>query len=167
MSVRPVVRWPNPILSAKTVQIAALDDNLRSLLQDLVDTMTSQRALGLAAPQIGVPLAVCVINVGFAIPGHEPLILVNPNITWASAAIEKSSEGCLSAPGLYLEIPRSEQIKFQTRDANWNLIEAEAKGFMAKAIQHGVDHLNGKMFWDRLSLLKRDMVVRKLAKARR
>lgn len=166
MAVKEVLKWPNPLLTAAGAAVETLDKSIKTLLQDLADTLRHHGAMGLAAPQIGVGAAVCVVNSGFALPGVAPVFLVNPKIIWRSPAIEDSSEGCLSAPGLYLRILRSDKIKVQCRDAAWQEIELEASGYLAKIIQHEVDHLDGKMMWDRLSALRRDMILRKLAKGR-
>jgi len=161
MAVRPVRIYGDPVLRQKAVEVVDFDAALRDLVADLRDTMAAYRGVGLAANQVGVLLRVLVVDVPLEDERHERWSLVNPVITSRSGS-ESGEEGCLSIPGIYEEVTRSRHIAVTARDENGQPLNLEAEGYLARAIQHEVDHLDGVLFVDRLSILKRQFLRRSL-----
>jgi peptide deformylase len=163
MAVRPVRMYGDPVLRVRAVEVNGFDESLRSLITDLVETMHAYRGVGLAANQVGVAQRVLVIEV----PGDEEgapshrYAMVNPVVLERSGS-EVAEEGCLSIPGIYDDVTRSLRVKVEFSDAHGNRGVLEAEGYLARAIQHEVDHLDGVLFVDRLSPLKRQFLRRKL-----
>ena len=146
--ILPIHTDPNPILHHITEQVTVFDDELRQLISDMRETMKNARGVGIAAPQVGKSIALCVIEQRDEDPEYDiPLIvLVNPRITWKSTRKVKMEEGCLSMPGLEGPVQRPDRIRVKAKDENGNPIELEADGYLARVIQHEVDHLNGILF---------------------
>ncbi|MDA8050478.1 MAG: peptide deformylase [Rhodospirillales bacterium] len=165
--IRPIVLAPAPILKAKTRRVGQADIAVvQALLPDMFVTMYHAPGIGLAAPQVGVGLAVTVIDL---MPDEKPapLALINPEIIVASPELAIREEGCLSLPGQYAEVMRPARVTVGYHDATGEYRTIEAEGLLAACLQHEIDHLNGVLFIDRLSPLKRNIILRRLAKERR
>jgi peptide deformylase len=166
MAVRPLVTLPDPLLRQTSEPIGEITDEIRALAGDMLETMYGAPGIGLAAIQIGAPKRLVVIDL--AKPPEEersPIVLVNPEITWTSEEKRTYEEGCLSIPEYYEEVERPDRIKYRYRTLDGETVEAEAEGVMATCLQHEIDHLNGVLFIDYLSKLKRDRVIKKFQKA--
>jgi peptide deformylase len=163
MAVLPILVAPDARLRGRAAEVADAS-SVAALLDDMVETMRAARGVGLAAPQIGVDLRLIVVDPGGEAP---PLRMVNPEIVWASDEVEDGREGCLSIPGQSAQLARPGRVRVRWREADGAEREAEADGRLARALQHEIDHLDGRLYVDRLSALKRDMILRKLAKSRR
>jgi len=166
MALLPILEFPDPRLRtvARPVDPAAIDDAFRRLVDDMFETMYAAPGIGLAASQVDVHQRFMVIDVSES--KSEPLVFVNPRIV-AQEGVQTCQEGCLSVPGIYADVKRAEKITVQALDRDGQPWEIAADGLLAVCIQHEMDHLDGKLFVDYLSPLKRDMVKRKLAKQRR
>jgi len=161
MSIRPVRVYGDPVLRQRAVEVTAFDDELQRLVADLHDTMQAYRGVGLAANQVGVPQRVAVVDVPIDDVSHATYTLVNPVIVSRSGS-ESGEEGCLSIPGIYEDVSRSFTIRVHALDAQGAPLELDAEGYLARAIQHEIDHLDGVLFVDRLSPLKRQFLRRSL-----
>ena len=165
MALLPILTYPDPRLHTVAKPVQAVDARIRALVADMLETMYDANGIGLAATQVDVHERVVVIDTSEE--RNQPLVLINPEITWASAEKQVGDEGCLSVPGIYDGVERSSSIRVQALDGEGKAREIEAEGLLAVCIQHEMDHLLGKLFVDYLSPLKREMVRKKLAKARR
>ena len=165
MPLRPVLQFPDRRLREVSKPIEAVTDEIRALAQDMLDVMYDEPGIGLAAPQLGVPLRLVVIDVGWTEEGTEksPRILVNPEIVEAEGKITWN-EGCLSVPDFQADVERAERVRLRARDLEGNALEIEASGLEAVCFQHEIDHLDGVLFIDRISRLKRSIYVRKRMK---
>lgn len=160
----PILMPPHPSLRAKTRKVAAGElERVRALLPDMFATMYAAPGIGLAAPQIGVGLRFAVIDL---MPNEAPapLVLVNPEVIRVSEDWAVREEGCLSLPGQYADVTRPARVAVRYQDADGATREVEAEGLLAACLQHEIDHLDGVLFVDHLSALKRNMLMRKLAK---
>jgi peptide deformylase len=157
MSVRPVRIFGDPALRERAREIANVDDTVRALIADMYETMDAYRGVGLAANQIGVLQRVLVVDVPLDEERRARLALVNPVLDRRSGT-ENGEEGCLSIPGIYDDVRRSRQVRVRALDERGTPVEFVAEGYLARAIQHEVDHLDGVLFIDRLSLLKRQFL---------
>ncbi|HWA80994.1 MAG TPA: peptide deformylase [Acetobacteraceae bacterium] len=165
--ILPIVIAPARILKTKTRRVGPADaETVRALLPRMFATMYRAPGIGLAAPQVGVDLAVTVIDL---MPDDKPapLVLINPEIIGTSTELATREEGCLSLPGQYAEVSRPARVKVRYEDPAGARHEMEAEGLLAACLQHEIDHLNGVLFIDHLSALKRNMILRRLAKERR
>ena len=167
MTIRPILIAPDKRLKLRSNPVETVDDEIRALLDDLLETMYGDYGLGLAAIQIGVPKRVIVIDVHALDDPPAPLKLVNPEIVWFSPERIVYEEGCLSFPKYFAYIERAAEVRVRYLDETGDEQESEAKETLAICLQHEVDHLDGKLFVDHLSLVKRGIILRKLAKARR
>ena len=170
MALRPILVIPDTKLRQTAEPVAAVDDAVRRLADDMLETMYKAPGIGLAAPQIGVMRRVVVLDVAKrASEGAEPapMVFVNPEITWASAERSTYEEGCLSIPDYYEEVERPAVVRVAYLDRDGAPAEVEAEGILAVCLQHEIDHLNGVLFIDHISRLKRSRVVRKFEKAAR
>jgi peptide deformylase len=164
MSVLPILTYPDPILKRASKPVQGPLDSLRSLVEDMVETMYAAPGVGLAAPQVGHALRLIVADVSNHQEGTDLITLVNPEILWADGEI-LWEEGCLSVPDLVVEIPRSERLRVGGYDLSGNRVEIEAEGLLAIAFQHELDHLEGRLIVDRVSSLKRELYRRKRVRA--
>ncbi len=164
MTIRHILHFPDPKLHRKSQAVATVDDEIRQLVDDMLETMYDAPGIGLAAPQVAVFKRVMVVDV--TEDNSEPLVFINPEIIESSGQ-EKMEEGCLSVPEVYELVERAEQITVRALDREGKPFEMKADGLKAVCIQHEVDHLNGKLFVDYLSSLKRTRIRKKLEKARR
>lgn len=163
MPVRPIVLYPDPILRRPCPEVTDFGSGLSDLVADLADTMYAAPGVGLAAPQIGVTARVAVVNVTPAAPGSTLHVLVNPRLTERDG-LDSDSEGCLSIPGLTEKVDRPRRVKVAAQDLGGRPFEVEAEGFLARAICHEIDHLDGVLFIDRLAGLRKQLAVRRLKK---
>lgn len=167
MPARPLVILPDSKLRLVSQPVERVTDEIRTLAADMLATMYEAPGIGLAAIQIGVPQRVVVIDLGKTEEDRNPVVMINPEIAWASEEKKVYEEGCLSIPEYYEEVERPERVKVRYGDLDGNIVETEAEGVMAVCTQHEIDHLNGVLFIDHLSRLKRERVTKKFAKAAR
>lgn len=161
MAVRPVRIYGDPVLRVKAANVTAFDDSLRSLIADLFDTMKAYRGVGLAAPQVGVAQRVFVVDLPLDESHRDQFAVVNPVLDQREGK-DTAEEGCLSMPGIYEDVVRSETLRLRAYDANGQPFERRVEGYLARALQHEADHLDGVLFSDRLSPLKRQFLRRDL-----
>lgn len=168
MAKLKVYEYPHPVLKQKAEKVAKVDDKIRSFLDDMLETMYDSAGVGLAAPQVGVSKRIVVIDVAHPDEGEErnPIYLVNPEIIWHSDEESCQYEGCLSVPDQSAEVSRYKQVRVQYLDYNGKEAEIMAEGLLAIALQHEIDHLDGILYIDRISRLKRQMLLKKLQKMR-
>ncbi|MBT3627806.1 MAG: peptide deformylase [Rhodospirillaceae bacterium] len=167
MTIRPILIAPDKRLKLRSNPVGEVDGEIRTLLGDMLETMYADDGLGLAAIQVGVPKRVVVIDVHGPDDPPAPIKLVNPEILWFSPERMVYEEGCLSFPEYFADVERAAEVRVRYLDENGDAQEIEAKETLAVCLQHEVDHLDGKLFVDHLSLVKRGIIMRKLAKARR
>lgn len=159
MAVLKVRRYGDPILRQKAEPVEQVTPELRTVIADMVETMYHQVGIGLAAPQIGIPLRLVLIDDG----SRGPRALINPTIVDRGGSI-RGEEGCLSIPGIFGEVERSEWVKIEAMDAEGGRINLDARGLQARVIQHELDHLDGVLFIDRLPPVARDRIKKKIQK---
>ena len=172
MAILTIIETPDPRLRTISKPVAGVDDDLRRLMDDMVETMYDAPGIGLAAIQVGVPKRVLVIDLqeeadAEGKPVRNPRCFVNPEIVWHSDDAITYNEGCLSVPEMYAEVDRPERIRATWLDYDGQPHEEEIDGLLATCLQHEMDHLEGILFIDHLSKLKRDMLLKKLDKFRR
>ena len=167
MAILSIIIAPDARLKVKSETVEHVDDGVRKLIGDLLETMRAAPGVGLSAIQVGVPKRVIVVDA--APKGEEPapLSLVNPEITWASDETVANEEGCLSFPDQYAEVTRPAAVEIRHLDEEGRERELRAEGLLAMCIQHEMDHLEGIVFVDRISAVRRDIILRRLRKARR
>jgi peptide deformylase len=164
VAVREIRLFGDPILREEAGEVAAFGDELRSLVRDMFETMYHAEGIGLAAPQIGVATRVIVVDLRREDRDDEPMALVNPRVTWTSSETAKQSEGCLSIPGLEEIVERPAKVRVEAHDPEGERIDILAEDLLARALQHEIDHLDGVLFLDRVSTLKRRMLMKKWKK---
>ncbi|HYM74088.1 MAG TPA: peptide deformylase [Stellaceae bacterium] len=167
MSLLPIITAPDPRLKIKAKPVAKVDDKVRRLMDDMLATMYGAIGIGLAAPQVGVAQRIVVVDVAREGEKANPILMANPEILWRSEDALVANEGCLSLPEHYADVERAAEIKLRYIDRENEIREMTAKGLLATCIQHEIDHLDGVLFVDHISALKRGMILRKLAKAKR
>lgn len=167
MTKREILIEPDPILRKKSDPLEKVDDELRKLLDDMIETMYEAPGIGLAAVQIGILKRLIVIDTSKKDEKKNPIFLINPEITYKSTNTSLYEEGCLSLPGHFAEIERPAECHLNYIDYFGKEKKLEAKGLLATCIQHEVDHLNGILFIDYLSKLKKDMIIKKLKKQKK
>jgi peptide deformylase len=175
MSLLPIIEIPDPVLRAKSAPVESITEDVSRLIKDMFDTMYAAPGIGIAAIQVAVPRRLLVIDLQEpeegapedAEPVRRPHVFINPEILHSSDARKTYNEGCLSIPDQYAEVERPDIVRARWIDENGKTQEREFDGLMSVCLQHEVDHLNGVLFIDHLSRLKRDMVVKKVLKARK
>jgi len=167
MTIRTILTAPDPRLKAVSKDVETVDSAIRTLVDDMADSMYAADGIGLAAVQIGVALRVLVIDLDQKEGKKNPVAYINPKIVWASDELATFEEGCLSVPEIWDDVERPARIKaeYLDRDGKKQLLEAD--GLLATCLQHEMDHLNGVLFIDHLSRLKRSMAIKKLTKAKK
>jgi peptide deformylase len=165
MAVRPIVMLPDKRLRLVSEPVARNDAHVSKLVADMFETMYDAPGVGLAAIQVGVPKRVVTIDATRGEEEKHPIALINPEIVWASEEKVGHEEGCLSIPDFLDEVERPARVKVRFLDLDGNAHEFEADGLLARVVQHEIDHINGVLFIDHLSKLKRDRVVKKFSKA--
>jgi len=164
MALKEILTEPNKILRKKSLPVKKVDKNIKKLMDDMLDTMYHASGIGLAAIQVGVPKRIIVIDLLKEDKSKNPMYFVNPEIIWSSKDNLTYEEGCLSVPGQFAEIDRPDKCHIKYLDYNGNKKELKAEGLLATCIQHEIDHLEGVLFIDYLSKLKKSMIVKKLGK---
>jgi peptide deformylase len=175
MAILRIFETPDPVLRQISTPVETVDDELRVLISDMFETMYDAPGIGLAAVQVGVPKRLLVMDLqepeepdNPESPAvKEPRVFINPEVIWASETTVPYTEGCLSVPDQYAEVLRPDHIRARWLDENGTAHEEDLDGLLAVCLQHEMDHLEGVLFIDHLSKLKRDMVLKKLAKARK
>jgi len=167
MAIRSIITAPDSRLKVKSAAVGEIDDRVRQLIDDMFETMYAAPGIGLSAVQIGVPERVIVIDVAREDDPVGPLALVNPEILWSAKETMSHEEGCLSLPDQFAEIDRATTIKVRYLDRQGDIRTHKVDGIHAACLQHEIDHLSGKLFVDYLSSVKRNIILRKLAKVRR
>lgn len=167
MAIRDILTVPDPLLKQVSKPVQTVDDDLRALMDDMLETMYDAPGIGLAAIQIGVPKRVIVMDISprEGEGEREPRYFVNPEILWRSEETQPYEEGCLSVPEIYDEVERPARVKLRYLNYQGEKIEEDAEGVFAVCIQHEMDHLDGVLFIDHLSRLKRERAVNKVKKA--
>ena len=164
MAIRKILTEPDPFLRQKSENVEVVNDEIRTLMDDMLQTMYDAPGIGLAAIQIGIPKRVIVIDISKEDNKKNPLHLINPKITFTSKNTSVYEEGCLSLPGHFAEIERPSECHLNYIDYEGKQKKLRANGLLATCIQHEVDHLNGVLFIDYLSKIKKDMIIKKLIK---
>ena len=167
MTIRKILTEPNPFLRQKSKKVDLVDDSIRSLMDDMLETMYAAPGIGLAAIQIGVPKRVIVIDLSKKDEKKNPMYFVNPEILIKSENDATYEEGCLSVPNQFAEINRPDKCKVKYIDYDGKEKVLEAEGLLATCIQHEMDHLEGILFIDYLSKLKKSMIIKKLSKQKK
>jgi len=172
MTVLTILEVPDPGLRAVASPVSEVDDSIRATLADMFETMYAARGIGPAAIQVGIEKRLVVIDLQEpeeegGEPVRKPVAFVNPELLWVSDELAVYNEGCLSIPEQYAEVARPARCRVKWLDGDGKPHEQEMDGLMATCIQHEIDHLNGVLFTDHISRLKRDMIMKKLAKARK
>lgn len=163
MSVLEIRQYPDPVLKRKCKTVTEITPELYTLVNDMVETMYDAPGVGLAAPQVGVPIRLTVIDVSTEEQKQPLIVLINPEIVEYEGEVEEE-EGCLSVKGYYAEVKRYERVKVRAIDLKGKPVEIDGEGFLSRALQHELDHLDGIVFINRLSPLKRELFKRRLKK---
>jgi peptide deformylase len=167
MAIRPIIIAPDPVLKAKAKPVENIDGGIVRLMDDMLETMYRAPGIGLAAPQIGILQRVIVVDVADKDEKPQPFAMANPEILWKSDETSVHNEGCLSLPDHYADVTRPKQVRLRYIDRDGEVRELDADNLLATCVQHEIDHLNGVLFIDHISLLKRNMILRKLQKAKK
>jgi peptide deformylase len=166
MTIRPIILIPDPRLKTPSEPVTEITDDIRALAADMLDTMYDAPGIGLAAVQIGVMKRLIVVDVAGKDEPKNPMVLINPEVVGSSdEEFSLHEEGCLSIPDYYEEVERPAKVRVRYMDLDGKMQEVEAEGLLATCLQHEIDHVNGILFLDHLSKLKRDRVMKKFAKA--
>ncbi|MCC6947443.1 MAG: peptide deformylase [Bradyrhizobiaceae bacterium] len=165
MAIRPIIVLPDKLLRVVSEPVARIDDGIRTLVADMFETMYDAPGVGLAAVQVGVPKRVVTIDATRGEEEKKPIAMINPEIVWKSEETAAQEEGCLSIPEYLDQVIRPDRVKVRFLDVDGKEHEIDADGLLARVVQHEVDHINGVLFIDHLSKLKRDRVVKKFTKA--
>ncbi|RFC62535.1 peptide deformylase [Fulvimarina endophytica] len=165
MTIKPLIILPDPVLRQVSEPIVRVDDALKRFADDMLETMYDAPGIGLAAIQVGEPLRMLTIDISKEEEAREPRVYLNPEIVSSSADLSTYEEGCLSIPDYFAEVERPASVTVRYLGLDGEMHEEEADGILATCLQHEVDHLNGVLFIDYLSKLKRDMVIKKFTKA--
>lgn len=166
MANLPILEVPDPRLTRRSAPVERIDAGLLRLLDDMLETMYAAPGIGLAAPQVGVLRRAFVADLGEE-GRPDPLFVINPEILWRSASTTTMEEGCLSLPGQFGEVARADRVRVRFLDRAGAVQEIEGDGLLARCLQHEIDHLDGVLFTDHLSALRRTLILRRLAKTRR
>ena len=166
MAILSILVAPDPRLKRKAQRVARVDDAIRKLMDDMLETMYAAPGVGLAAPQVGVTKRVLVVDIGKG-EARKPLLMANPEIVSASEELATYEEGCLSFPEQFAEVERPVKVRIRYIDHENEIREIEAEGLLATCIQHEMDHLDGVLFVDHISALKRGIILRKMKKVKR
>ena len=165
MAVREIIILPDKRLRLKSEPVKQIDAGIRKLVDDMFETMYKAPGIGLAAIQVGVAKRLITMDLSKKEDNHQPQVFINPEITWQSEQRAKYEEGCLSIPDYYEEVERPAEVKVSYLDVAGKKHEIDARGLFATCLQHEIDHINGVLFIDHLSKLKRDRVIKKFTKA--
>jgi peptide deformylase len=161
--IREIVKYPDPILQKPTQPVTEFNDELRSLVDDMFESMYAAQGIGLAAPQVGISKRLTVIDLSFKKNPEEKIILINPEVIHKEGK-QNEEEGCLSLPEIREKVSRAEKVRVRAQDAQGKWFEIDGEELLARAFQHEIDHLDGILFIFRVSALKRDLLLRKIRK---
>ena len=164
MALLPIIIAPDPRLNVKCERVDQVTDNLRRLMDDMMETMYDAPGIGLAAPQVGVTKRIIVVDISKGERDKAPYKMINPQITWYSNQLVDFEEGCLSLPEQYAQVQRPDEIHLSYLDSNGAAQKLKTSGILATCIQHEIDHLDGKLFVDHISKLRKNLILRKLKK---
>ena len=167
MTIRKILTEPNPFLRQKSQSVEKVDDSIRKVMDDMLETMYDAPGIGLAAIQIGILKRIIVLDISKDPEKKEPMYFINPEKVYTSKDQATYEEGCLSVPGQFAEIDRPDKCHIKYLDYNGDSKELKAEGLLATCIQHEIDHLEGILFIDYLSKLKRSMITKKLSKQKK
>jgi len=167
MTIREIITVPDPVLRRKSAPIERVDDELNALADDMLETMHEAPGIGLAAVQLGILRRIVVADVAGEDEERAPHVLFNPEIVWQADESNVYSEGCLSVPDHYVDVERPARCRIEYVDRSAKPAAIEPAGLLATCLQHEIDHLDGVLMIDYLSKLKRDMIIRKMSKAKR
>ena len=167
MTIRKILTEPDPFLRQKSKPVEKVDDSIREIMDDMLETMYQAPGIGLAAIQIGIPKRIIVLDISKDPEKKEPMYFINPEKVYTSEDQATYEEGCLSVPGQFAEIDRPDKCHIKYLDYNGDSKELKAEGLLATCIQHEIDHLEGILFIDYLSKLKRSMITKKLSKQKK
>jgi peptide deformylase len=165
MAVRDILIIPDKRLRQVSKPVAKVDAGVRTLVEDMFETMYAAPGIGLAAIQVGEPRRIVTMDLSKKEDEKNPQVFINPELVWTSGDKRTHEEGCLSIPDYYEEVERPAEVRVKYLDLDGKKLEIEAKGLLATCLQHEIDHLNGVLFIDHISKLKRDRVIKKFAKA--
>ncbi|MBM3225707.1 MAG: peptide deformylase [Candidatus Tectomicrobia bacterium] len=166
MAVLPICAYPEAVLRRKAELVAAIDETIQRLIDDMIQTMYDAPGIGLAAPQVGVSLRLFVVDVTSGRDASGLMTFINPEIVHMEGRIQED-EGCLSLPGVYGPTPRATQVVLRGLDRAGEMVEITGEGLLARALQHEMDHLQGTLFFNRMGPAARDLVMRKFKRAQR
>ena len=161
--VHEVVKWPEPVLARKGAAVTEFGPELKALVDEMFESMYAAQGIGLAAPQIAISQRIAVVDLSFNKENKDKIALVNPQILEMTGK-QVEEEGCLSLPDIREKVPRAMHVKVRAQDVTGQWFEVEGDELLARALQHEIDHLDGVLFIDRISRLKRELVVRKIKK---
>jgi peptide deformylase len=161
--IREIVKYPDPVLQRPAAPVSAFDNQLRTLVADMFESMYAAKGIGLAAPQIGVSQQITVIDLSFQKTPEDKIVLINPEITFREGR-QYEEEGCLSLPDIREKVSRSAKVKVRAQNEHGVWIERDGEELLSRAFQHEIDHLHGILFFSRVSALKRDLLMRKIRK---
>lgn len=167
MALLDIITAPDPRLKRKALPVENVDAEIRQLMDDMLETMYAAPGIGLAAPQVGVLKRVIVVDIDREGTGPQPMQMANPEVVWASDDDAVYEEGCLSVPEYFGEVARPAEVRIRYIDRDNEIREIAADGLLATCVQHEIDHLDGILFVDHLSALKRNMILRKLLKEKK
>ena len=162
-TIHEIVKYPDPVLAKPGEPVTVFDDNLKTLVEEMFESMYAAQGIGLAAPQIGLSQRLTVIDVSFKKNPDEKVVLINPEIIEREGE-QYEEEGCLSLPEIREKVKRAARVKVRAQNTDGEWFEIEGEELLARAFQHEIDHLDGVLFIDRLSRLKKDLIVRKIKK---
>jgi peptide deformylase len=165
MALRDIIKLPDKRLRLVSEPVKRVDEDIRRLADDMFAAMYKAPGIGLAAIQVGVPVRLITLDLSKDVQSAAPLVILNPQLLWTSEEKATHEEGCLSIPEYYEDVERPAHVKVTYLDLDWKVQEVEAQGLLATCLQHEIDHLNGVLFIDHLSKLKRDRVIKKFTKA--
>jgi peptide deformylase len=161
--LREIVKYPDPVLERPSEPVTEFDDELRKLVDDMFESMYAAKGIGLAAPQIGISRRLTVIDLSFQKNPEEKIVLINPEITFREGK-QYEEEGCLSLPEIREKVSRAAKVKVKAQDVKGEWFELNGEELLARAFQHEIDHLDGVLFFRRVSALKRDLILRRIRK---
>jgi peptide deformylase len=167
MAVLSIIKAPDPILKKRCAPVEVVDDEIRTLMDDMLETMYVAPGVGLAAPQVSVHKRVIVVDTSRGDTDRSPIRMADPEIIESSEDVAVYDEGCLSFPDQYAEVERPAKVRVRYLDYDNKVQEIEAEGLLSTCIQHEMDHLDGKLFVDHISMLKRNMILRKMSKLKK
>ncbi|MGO9398833.1 MAG: peptide deformylase [Xanthobacteraceae bacterium] len=165
MAIRDIIKLPDKRLRLKSEPVQKIDAGIKKLVDDMFETMYDAPGIGLAAIQLGIAKRIITMDLSKKEDDTKPLVFINPEVTWTSEEKNSYEEGCLSIPEYYEEVERPAAVNVKYMDLDGKAHEIEADGMLARCVQHEIDHINGVLFIDHLSKLKRDRVIKKFSKA--